>query len=148
MESSWAKHTGLALGALVAAGTVIAMITTFVQCEKVDLTQSLWEGAVFGSLPSVVPALAHFVPRAIAPFENVLRDTFGVPPEKAPMLGQGYVMMLLAWIMASRMVTSINKTVCIPTPDEVAEFKKHFQVKQATKDADEVKRNETAKGKV
>lgn len=143
----WVKHTGMALGALTAAGAVIAMITTFVQCEKVDITQSLWEGFVFGSVPSIVPAVARYLPSVIAPFVNVLRDTFGVSPEKAPILGQGYVMMLLAWIMASRMVTSIHKTVCVPTPDEVAEFKKHFQVKQVEKDADEAKRNETAQRK-
>lgn len=50
--------------------------------------------------------------------------------------------MLLAWITGSRLVTNITKAVCLPTPDEVAEFKKSFQTKQAQKDADDVKRAE------
>lgn len=82
------------------------------------------------------------MPRTTQPFVNVLRDTFGVAPEKAPLLGQAYLMMLLAWITGSRLVTNITKAVCLPTPDEVAEFKKSFQKKQAQKDADDVKRAE------
>lgn len=59
MEANWAKNTGIAFGALLAAGTAIAMVMTLFNCEKVDATASLWEGALFASLPSVVPALAR-----------------------------------------------------------------------------------------
>ena len=55
--------------------------------------------------------------------------------------------MLLAWITGARLVTNITKAVCIPTPDEVAEFKQRFQKKQAQKDADDVKRAETSQTK-
>lgn len=56
-------------------------------------------------------------------------------------------MMLLAWITGARLVTNITKDVCIPTPDEVAEFKQHFQKKQAQKDTDDVKRAEISQSK-
>jgi hypothetical protein len=59
MEAAWAKNTGIAFGALLAAGTAIAMIMTFFNCEKVDATASLWQGAIFASLPAVVPVLSR-----------------------------------------------------------------------------------------
>jgi hypothetical protein len=88
METSWLKTTGIAFGALFVAGVALALGIPFFQCEKVDATAALWEGAIFASLPSVVPPLAHYVPRVVQPFIHVLQDTFGVPPEKAPMMGQ------------------------------------------------------------
>lgn len=138
-----AKHSGMALAALFAVGTGVALLTTYMSCEKTNLGESALQGILFAVVPSSVPLLSHYVPRVTQPFENVLRDTFGVAPEKAPMLGQAYLMMLLAWVMIARLVGSISKSVCIPTPDEVAQFKARFQKKQAKKDADEAKKSET-----
>ena len=48
--------------------------------------------------------------------------------------------MIIYGSTGARAVGSIQKTVCIPTVDEVAAFKAHFQKKVAVSDADEEKR--------
>ena len=133
----WISRTLIAYGVLFAAGFVICLLVPFLSCEKFDALTALTEGALFGFPPALVSVLERFVPAAIAPFVNVVRDTFGVDPEKAPMIGLGYVMMLVAWVMGTRMVTRINKMVCIPTVDEVAEFRKNLQNRVAKQDAKE-----------
>lgn len=148
METSWIKSVGFAYVVLLVAGTIICMAFTFFTCEKTGFVESLKEGAIFAVPSSLVPALVHYVPAVSRPFENVLRDTFRVPADKAPMLGVGYIMMLIAWIMGARMVGNIRKAVCIPTPDEVAEFKAHLQKKVAKEEKKEAKRNEEVTQKV
>jgi hypothetical protein len=143
METKWILTMGISFLVLFAAGVILCLASTFFMCEKIDIIESLKESALFAVFPSLVPALTYFVPTILRPFENVLRDTFGVTPDKAPILGLGYIMMLVAWITGARAVGSIQKTVCIPTVDEVAAFKAHFQKKAAKGDADEEKRKTT-----
>lgn len=137
------KPVGLAYGVLLIAGTLICIAFTFFTCQKVGIVDSLKEGAVFAVPGALIPALVQYVPAVGRPFENVLRDTLGVSPEQAPMLGTAYLMMLVSWIMGARAVGNIRKSVCIPTPDEVAEFKARLQKKVAKEEAKEEKRNET-----
>jgi len=143
METKWILTMGISFLVLFVAGVILCLASTFFMCEKIDIMESLKESALFAVFPSLVPALTYFIPSVLHPFENVLRDTFGVSPEKAPMLGLGYIMMLISWVTGARAVGSIQKTVCIPTVDEVAAFKAHFQKKVAVKDADEEKRKTT-----
>jgi len=99
--------------------------------------ESLKQSAIFAVFPSLVPALTHFVPAVQRPFENVMVTTFGVSPDKAPLLGLSYIMMLVSWVTGAIAIGSIQKSVCIPTVDEVAAFKAHFQSKVVKKDAAE-----------
>jgi hypothetical protein len=142
METTWIKSVGYSYALLLVAGTIICVAFTFFTCQKTGFLESLKEGAIFAVPSSLIPALVHYVPAVSRPFENVLRDYLYVPPEKAPMLGVGYIMMLIAWIMGARMIGSIQKAVCIPTPDEVAEFKARLQKKVAKEEQKEEKRNE------
>jgi len=137
METGWIKTVGISFAVLFAGGLLLCLGSTFFVCEKIDIVESLKESAIFAVFPSLVPALTHFVPAVQLPFENVMRDTFGVSPEKAPLLGLSYIMMLVAWVTGSIAIGSIQKSVCIPTVDEVAAFKAHFQSKVAKKDAAE-----------
>ena len=143
----WITRTLIAYGVLFAAGFVACLLVPFLSCEKLDALPALIEGAIFALPPALVSVLERFVPAAIAPFVNVVRDTFGVDPEKAPAIGLGYVMMLVAWVMGTRMVTRINKQVCIPTVDEVAEFRKNLQNRVAKQDVKEEKSKEEASKK-
>jgi len=52
--------------------------------------------------------------------------------------------MLVSWVSGARTVGAIQKAVCIPTIDEVAAFKAHFQKKAAKGDIDEKKREDEA----
>ena len=137
------KPVGSAYGVLLVAGLLICSAFTFFTCEKVGVLESLKEGAIFAIPGGLIPLLVQVVPAVGRPFENVLRDTFGVAPDKAPVLGTAYLMMLVSWIMGARAVGNIRKSVCIPTPDEVAEFKARLQKKVAKEEAKEEKRNET-----
>jgi hypothetical protein len=143
MEVKWIVAVGVSFLVLFAGGLILCLGSTFFMCEKIDIMASLKESALFAVFPALVPILTHFVPTVLAPFENVLRDTFGVSPEKAPILGLGYIMMLVAWITGARAVGEIQKAVCIPTVDEVAAFKAHFQSKAAKSDAKEEARKTT-----
>lgn len=136
------KPIAIGYGVLLVAGTLICIAFTFFTCEKVGVLESLKQGAIFAIPGGLVPVLVQVVPAVGRPFENVLRDTFGVAADKAPMLGTAYLMMLVSWIMGARAVGNIRKTVCIPTPDEVAEFKAHLQKKVAKEEKKEEKRNE------
>ena len=137
------KPVGIAYGVLLVAGLLICIAFTFFTCEKVGVLESLKEGAIFAIPGGLIPLLVQVVPAVGRPFENVLRDTFGVAPDKASVLGTAYLMMLVSWIMGARAVGNIRKSVCIPTPDEVAEFKARLQKKVAKEEAKEEKRNET-----
>lgn len=116
---------------------------TFYICQKVGIKESMRESALFAMFPAIIPGIAYFFPIMVIPFENVIRDTFGVPAEKAPMIGLGYIMMLAAWITGARLVGAIQKAVCVPTVDEVTEFKKHFQKKAAKTEEQEEARATT-----
>jgi hypothetical protein len=140
MNTQWILTASIAFGVLFVAGVVMCLAGTFFYCETVNIVESMKEGAYFALWPALFSVLCHFVPAIVRPFENVLRDTFGVSPTMAPVLGLGYVMMLIAWITGAQAIGSIQKTVCIPTVDEVAAFKTYFQNKAAAKDADESKR--------
>jgi hypothetical protein len=140
MNTQWILTTSIAFGVLFVAGVIMCLAGTSLYCQMVDIVESLKQAAYFALWPALVSILAHFVPAIVRPFENVLRDTFGVSPTMAPVLGMGYVMMLVAWITGAQAIGSIQKTVCIPTVDEVAAFKTYFQNKAASKDADESKR--------
>lgn len=140
MNTGWVVTFGTAYAVLFVAGMLISFAMSFFHCEKVDVSVSAIQAAIFATLPAGTVILAEFVPAAIRPFENVLRDVFSVSPESAPTLGMAYVMMLLAWIMAARMTDAVQKAVCIPTVDEVALFKQRIQEKQAKKDIKEEKR--------
>ena len=136
------KPIGISFAVLTAAGTLLCLAFTFFTCQKTGFLESLKEGAIFAIPSSLIPGVVQVLPIVSRPFENVLRDYLYVPPEKAPMLGVGYIMMLIAWIMGARMIGSIQKAVCIPTPDEVAEFKARLQKKVAKEEQKEEKRNE------
>ena len=143
METKWILAVGVAFVVLFAGGLLLCLGSTFFMCEKIDIMASLKESALFAVFPSLVPIVTHFAPAVLSPFENVLRDTFGVSPEKTHALGLGYIMMLVAWVTGAQAVGSIRKTVCIPTVDEVAAFKAHFQSKTAKNDAKEEARKPT-----
>lgn len=137
METGWIKTVAIAFAVLFVGGLLLCLGSTFFVCEKIDIMESLKEAAIFAVFPSLVPALTYFVPAIRLPFENVMRDTFGVSPEKAPLLGLSYIMMLVSWVTGAIAIGSIQKSVCIPTVDEVAAFKAHFQSKVAKKDSAE-----------
>ena len=132
----WIVSVGVGFAVLFSGGLLLCLASTFFMCEKINIVESLKESALFAVFPALVPILTHFVPAVQRPFENVLRDTFGVT-EKADVLALGYLMMLVAWVSGARVVSSIQTTVCIPTVDEVAAFKTYFQNKSAKKDAAE-----------
>ena len=132
----WIVSAGVGFLVLFVGGLLLCLASTFFMCEKINIVESLKESALFAVFPALVPILTHFVPAIQRPFENVLRNTFGVS-EKADVLALGYLMMLVAWVSGSRVVGSIQTTVCIPTVDEVAAFKTYFQNKAAKKYAAE-----------
>ena len=145
MNTQWILTASIAFGVLFVAGVIMCLAGTFFFCEMIDIVASMKEAAYFALWPALFSILCYFVPAIVRPFENVLRDTFGVSPSMAPVLGLGYVMMLIAWITGAQAIGSIQKTVCIPTVDEVAAFKAYFQNKAVAKDADESKRDITQK---
>lgn len=136
----WIVSTGVAFAVLFVGGMFLCIASTFFMCEKIDISESIKESALFAVFPALVPILTHFVPAVQRPFENVIRNTFGVS-ENANVLALGYIMMLVAWVSGSRVVASIQTTVCIPTVDEVASFKTYFQNKAARGDSAEASRN-------
>lgn len=143
METKWLLEIGVSFLVLFVGGMAMCFAITFYMCQKVGVVESVRESALFAMFPALVPGIVHFVPIILLPFENVLRDSFGVAPEKAGYLGMGYIMMLLSWITGARLVGTIQKAVCVPTVDEVTEFKKHFQKKAAATEAQEEARSKT-----
>lgn len=130
----WGFSVVAVFGILFVTGFILTLLATQFQCSKIDTAQSATEGAIFGGINAIFYAALTYFSFMRAPFSNTL-SSFGIYPDKAEVVGVGYVIMLLSWILTVRLIYSSEDVVCKPDVKEMNEFKeklmKELEEKQA-----------------
>jgi hypothetical protein len=121
------KQWGLSLVAVYAAlyvvGLGISVLSSQLQCSKINWSTSAVQGGLWATYPTVVYALSTYFEFIRKPFSNTLAG-FGIPQDTAEVVGIGYLVMLMIWIATVWNIHNTEKTACNPDLKEMSEFKK------------------------
>jgi uncharacterized membrane protein len=132
------------LGVMFLSGVVISLLSTQLQCSKIEASTSFKQGLISAVAPTLVYTLAaaFFVVRH--PFSGTF-ESFGVPEQTARILGVGYITMLTAWVTTVWNIHNSEKAVCQTNVKEMTDFKKKLMAELAEKERQK-EANATKKG--
>ncbi len=122
---TWAYSIAAVYVFLFFCGWLISWLSGFLQCGKTGIGENAKQGAIWASYPTGVYALATYIDRVRNPFVNTLSG-FGVPVSVKDTIGVGYLVMLSIWIATVWNIHNTTKSVCNPSVDEMASFKKNL----------------------
>jgi uncharacterized membrane protein YdfJ with MMPL/SSD domain len=117
-------------GIMLITGTVVSLISTQLQCSKVNFSVAFIQGLQFATISIIPYALTYFdIVRNnfISPFTNM----FG------PAIGLGLVIMLIAWPAGALNVVHSEAQTCVSSTAEMTEFKSKLMKELADKQAAE-----------
>lgn len=124
-------------GVLFISGVIISLLSSQLQCSKINWTVSAQQGAIWASIPTVFYGITTYFEVVRSWFANPLK-TFGVPEESAQVFGVGYVVMLLTWMMTVWNINKTEKMACNPDASEMTAFKQKLMADlQAKQEAEE-----------
>ena len=130
------------------SGWIISLIVGYMNCSKTNIGENAKQGAIWGVYPTLVYALSTYVDRVRRPFVNTL-GSFGVPENIKEVVGVGYLLMLSVWIATVWNIHNTTKAVCVPSVDEMSQFKKNLidklKKKQLEEEAEKAKTTELEK---
>lgn len=133
----WSYSILAVFGVLLIAGSVVSLLSSQLQCSKINWTVSLQQGAIWASVPSIFYAITTYSEVVRSWFANPLK-TFGLPEDTAQIVGVGYVVMLITWVMTVWNIHNTEKVACNPDLKEMTEFKKKLMAElQAKQEAEE-----------
>ena len=112
----------LVYGGMFVVGFLMSLLVSFLKCSKISPSSSAKEGAIFGVLPALLYYISNQFDFIRNIFSETLESTFGVKHENSAVMGVGYLMMLGAWIMTTRLIDTIETDVCKPSLDELKKF--------------------------
>jgi len=126
--------SGLAVYILLfVSGMIISLISTQLQCSKIDAATSATQGAISAVGPTVIYCLAVAFPVIRKPFVETFKR-FGIPEDTALILGVGYLPMLVSWITMVQNIQSSEKAACQSTLNEMTDFKAKMLAELAQKE--------------
>jgi len=128
-------------GFMLVSGTIISLLSSQLQCSKIGFLQSLRQGSIFATLPTVAYALVRYFEILRKPFSNTL-VYFGLSEESADVMGVGYVVMLASWISTVWNIHNTEEAVCTADVNEMTEFKTKLMKELAEKQEEEEKNKE------
>lgn len=128
-------------GVLFVSGVILSLLSSQLQCSKINWTVSAQQGAIWASLPTVFYGITTYFEVVRSWFANPLKS-FGVPEDSAQIFGVGYVVMLLTWVMTVKNIHSTEKVACTPDAQEMTEFKKKLMAELQAKQEVEEKNDE------
>jgi len=128
-------------GVLFVSGVILSLLSSQLQCSKINWTVSAQQGAIWASLPTVFYGITTYFEVVRSWFANPLKS-FGVPEDSAQIFGVGYVVMLLTWVMTVKNIHSTEKIACTPDAQEMTEFKKKLMAELQAKQESEEKNDE------
>ena len=105
------------------AGFIVSILSSQLQCSKRSFTESLKQGFISATAPSLAYAIAAAFELVRNPFSNTLYS-FGVPLDKSQIVGVGYVTMIIFWITTVWNIHNTEASVCTPDLKEMSDFKK------------------------
>jgi hypothetical protein len=132
--------TVVVFGVLFASGLSISLLSSQLQCSKIGLVTSVTQGAIAAAFPSIIFALSAAYSLVRDPF-SVTLQSFGIPKDRAEIVGVGYLVMLASWITTMWNIHNTEKAVCQPSTGEMTDFKKkmlaELQEKERQKEENE-----------
>ena len=137
--------TGSVFGLLLGCGFGLAMLLSTFQCSKQDSGISFTEGLYWSAFPTIVYVLLQISPWFLSIFTKGLSSTLGYVGYKTDTASYEtvaivYALILAGLIVTTRMVHSVEVSVCKPSTAELSAFKKKLMA--------ELKEKETAKNAV
>lgn len=123
------------MAVLTAAGLVISLISTQLQCSKIGFGTSAKQGFFSSIGPTIVYALAARFVAIRSPFAGTFSG-FGVPDAQSPIFGVGYLTMLMFWVTIMWNIHNSEKAVCQPDTKEMTDFKQKLLAELAQKERD------------
>lgn len=135
------KQWGLSIlavfGVLYIVGFVISILSSQLQCSKISWGTSAAQAGIWAAPASGVYALATYFEAVRKPFSNTL-VSFGLPQDKADIIGVGYLVMLVTWISTVWNIHNTEKVACNSDAKEMTEFKQKLLAElQAKQEAEE-----------
>ena len=126
------KGIGSVYGVLLITGTIVSLISTQLQCSKVNFSVAFIQGLQFAAISTIPYALMYFdiVRRN---FVDSFTNVFG------PAIGVGIVIMLFAWPAGALNVVHSEAQTCVASTAEMTEFKSKLMKELADKQAAEEK---------
>lgn len=133
-------------GLLFISGLVISLLSSQLQCSKINWTVSAQQGAIWASVPTIFYGVTTYF-EVVRNWFAVPLKTFGVPEDSAQVFGVGYVVMLFTWVMTVLNINRTEKVACNPDAKEMTEFKKKLMAElQAKQEAEEKNASATING--
>jgi hypothetical protein len=133
----WLFSLAAVFGVLFISGVSISLLSSQLQCSKLNWTVSAQQGAIWASVPTLFYGVTTYFEVVRSWFANPLK-TFGVPEDSAQVFGVGYVVMLFTWVMTVWNIHNTEKVACNPDANEMTEFKKKLMAElQAKQEAEE-----------
>ena len=118
---------------LFVSGMIISLISTQLQCSKIDAATSAAQGAISALGPTGFYCLSVIFPQVRRPFSETFKS-FGIPDDTAEILGVGYLPMLLSWITMLQNIQNSEKAACQSTLKEMTDFKAKMLAELAQKE--------------
>lgn len=129
------------MGVLFITGTIISLLSTQLQCSKFGFGTALKQGFISSVGPTIIYTLASALLVVRSPFAGTF-SMFGVPDDLSPILGVGYLTMLMSWVTIMWNIHNSEKVVCQADLKEMTDFKKkllgelHEKEKEKAKNAE------------
>jgi hypothetical protein len=125
-------------GVLFVSGVIISLLSSQLTCSKINWAVSAQQGAIWASIPTLFYGVTTYL-EVVRNWFTVPLQTFGVPQDKAPTIGVGYVVMLFTWMMTVWNINNTEKKACNPDAKEMTEFKKKLMAELDAKQQAEEK---------
>ena len=133
----WLMSLLAVYGVLFISGVVISLLSSQLNCSKINWTVSAQQGAIWASVPTLFYGVTTYF-EVVRNWFAVPLQSFGIPQEKAPVIGVGYVVMLFTWMMTVWNIHNTEKVACNPDAKEMTEFKQKLMAElQEKQEAEE-----------
>jgi hypothetical protein len=142
----WAFSLVAVYGVLFIAGVILSLLSSQLQCSKINWAVSAQQGAIWASVPTLFYGVTTYFEVVRNWFANPL-ISFGIPQEYAQVVGVGYVVMLFTWMMTVWNIHNTEKIACNPDAKEMTEFKQKLMAElQAKQEAEEKNDSDKSNG--
>jgi len=121
------------------AGMIVSMLSGYLQCSKWNFSESAKQGGIYMVAPTLVFSVLQYFSNLKNPFIRVF-SSYGIQDD---WISIGYILMCTVWPFAVWNIHSSEKSICIPSVDEMTAFKqtllKELQQKEQEKQSNEKK---------
>ncbi len=133
----WLMSLLTVYGVLFISGAIISLLSSQLNCSKVNWTVSTQQGAIWAFIPTLFYGVTTYF-EVVRNWFAVPLQSFGIPQEKAPIIGVGYVVMLFTWMMTVWNIHNTEKVACNPDVNEMNQFRQRLMAElQEKQEAEE-----------